>query len=514
MRVWSIVAIGVVSSILVFLAFGRQIMSRNENTVLKIGVPGTWGHLTPEQQHTAYAATIIQNQFEPLLFRGPNGTLEPHGAKNWTVSPDLKVFRFKIDTSKRFSDGTHLSAKAYKQAWEDGVRAETKSSHNVVTDILYKVEGFQDFKTTGHVSGIKALDDETLEVHFSKTFRAALEQFTVEYLGAYKIVNGEHIGTGPYVISQPDDNTARLRLNTFYVGKIQPQFKEVEFYALKSEECIESLRTGKIDVINFGERTDNGPIKNLSDIKTAAGQEVTHLVLVVNGLEGRTLHDSQVRRGLQSLVWKAIRENGVPDNLNGPHFVLDPQTILFAQAGRLEKREVENRFESDSKFISLLVEATKKRPLRFLTSEKIPWLMNLLKKYGVSFADNSGSVPVEKRIESYYKTFDSDLIVAGNSVMNGDPDGLYHFLGAKGAIASPISLRPKLSAILEGGRDILDQKEIDPYYKKVSEKILEEVPHVHLGYLTETIYYDSQKVSLNQELLARHNYSLLLYQPR
>ena len=100
---------------------------------------------------------------------------QPLAAKSWIISPDYRVFTFKIDTDRKFSDGIKLSAHHFKESWERGLGMAPLSATSSVRDVLYKVAGFSSYASTKTLSGVVAKDDETLEVTFEKPFRIALD---------------------------------------------------------------------------------------------------------------------------------------------------------------------------------------------------------------------------------------------------------------------------------------------------------------------------------------------------
>lgn len=104
---------------------------------LRVAFPFYWGNLTPPLQHTAHADIIIKNQFESLVGWGEGSKIEPLAARSWTVSADHRTFTFKIDTTRRFSNGTRLSARHFKEAWEYALTLQPKSANNSLQDLLY-----------------------------------------------------------------------------------------------------------------------------------------------------------------------------------------------------------------------------------------------------------------------------------------------------------------------------------------------------------------------------------------
>lgn len=84
--------------------FGVKNMDSNPR-LIKIAFGSPWKSIHPGLQHTLIGDLTLSNQFEALVGLNENAVYVPLAAKDWTVSPDFKKFVFKIDTSKRFSDG-------------------------------------------------------------------------------------------------------------------------------------------------------------------------------------------------------------------------------------------------------------------------------------------------------------------------------------------------------------------------------------------------------------------------
>ena len=108
---------------------------------INVGIPAHWGTLPPPLQHSALGSAVLQNQFEPLVRPGGRGLVVPMAASSWEASKDFRLFRFNIDTTRRFSDGSNLSAKDFKRSWEEGV-ALSKDSGKVdfqeILQVIYK----------------------------------------------------------------------------------------------------------------------------------------------------------------------------------------------------------------------------------------------------------------------------------------------------------------------------------------------------------------------------------------
>lgn len=117
---------------------------------------------------------------------------------------------------------------------------------------------------------------------------------------------------------------------------------------------------------------------------------------------------------------------------------------------------------------------------------------------------DSGVVEPKVRIGAYYKTYEPDVIALNSSVVNSDPDGIYHVLGRKGAIGSPIAQRERVMQLVEEGRQIMDVEMIDSHYAKVTRAVLDEVPFVHLGFAKSISLIRADKVQTEVETVLRN----------
>ena len=195
---------------------------QNQDRLIRVGFVKTWSDLKPALQHTLAADVILGNVFEPLLRTTNRGVLRSAGAKAWSVSPDMRVFTFTIDRSKKFSNGAYLTAHHYKKSWEEGLALAPKSANSSLADVLYKIEGAERFQDTRTLPGVVVKDESTLELRFSSPFRMGLEQLAgIRYSAVLR--DGVHeFGTGPYVIARSSENEVDLVMNPH--SAIKPSF--------------------------------------------------------------------------------------------------------------------------------------------------------------------------------------------------------------------------------------------------------------------------------------------------
>ena len=485
----------------------------NSATPVTVVYPGHMVSSVPALQHTAVTSAVIVNQFEPLFRRNLGGTLTPLAGLSWEAIDNHTLFRIKIDTTRRFSDGASLKASHFKEAWEYGLGLNPLSANSSLSDVMSHVVGFENFQSSRHLEGLVVRDPDVLEIRFKKPFRMALDEISGARYGVFRKTGETYVGTGPYTIEMLKPGEAKLRKNPFFTATPIP-IEEVRVITLPPKEAVSAFLEKRADILAMAERADPllcGKAKDYRfDCRT--GEDSAHRHLTLNAVAGRFFQNPQHRRALQSLVWRSFRSNTTYEAGLGGR--LDPQFLLPFQPGRLDESEVQRLMASNESEIQELVEASQKQPIRILTPFESDPAVELLKQNGIVIENPNHVVTTAILLDSFYKKQDADIYSMTTSTWNGDPDGIYHFLGKQGAIASPASSRPIVERALEAGKEILNPADLDPAYRKVSEAILREVPSIHLGFLSSTVLYWPDRVKHLEPTVTRHSNGLTNFEER
>ena len=179
----------------------------------------------------------------------------PELAESWEVSADGSVYTFHLRTNARFHDGRPVVAQDVIYSWERAANPVTQS--DTVMTYLNDIVGVAEMHngTADHISGLKALDEHTLQVTidaakpyflFKLTMPVAfvLDQKNVESSSEwYRTPNG----TGPYKLTRWD--TFQLMVydanQDFYLGAPSIPQIVVELY---SGIGIRLFESGEIDM--------------------------------------------------------------------------------------------------------------------------------------------------------------------------------------------------------------------------------------------------------------------------
>ena len=471
---------------------------------MTMGLPAMWGDILPHAQNNYYGSHVILAVYDALLGTDKTGATIPLGARDWKISPDFKTLTFYIDTSKRFSDGSFLSAGDYKKAWEFALKENPNAYNSNVGDVFYKVEGVSEFAKRGHVTGFVVESDQVLKVKFKKPFRRGLDSLKGARFAVSKQVGSSFIGTGNFVVVKKSKTYVKLKPNIYargYDGR-----KSLQVKVVAPIEAGEALRNGDID---FYFSAGFNPLLSLAsrsrDVDIVYGQENLHSMITLNGMGGRFFSNRKLRLGIQSLLHKIFskREKSlkISMGINYSRQVYPP-----LQLGSIANSEVHDILEAGDRYIPALIKESRQRPLIFYFHSQWSWLFEELQSRGIVLADQSIDMQKNKRdvLKEFYKKFTPDLITGEASFAGGDPDGLHHLLGKNGAIASPMSYRKSVADVLEIGRYLLDPAKIKKTYEKVTTEVLKEVPFVHIGFMPSVTLYNSQRVKPLYKVIDRN----------
>ena len=476
---------------------------------LKIAFQGSWRTTHPGLQHTLVGDLTLSNQFEALVAFSGVGKYVALAAKHWTISPDYRVFRFDIDTSRKFSDGVPLAARHFKESWENSYRLNPQSANSSLLDVLYKLEGFSEFDKKGEFTGVKVIDDATLEVRFSSPFRMALEHLSGNRFAAFREVDGKFLGTGAYVIEDLGNERLRMTPNPYYPT---PAKNPILLSSVVGSQTIDALETGEVDAVAYvmASTVSSDVLKTKKNLSTVVGQDALHRALYMNGQKGRLFANVHYRQALQYLVYEYLKDR--PELIGNPAFTsFDMQVYLPLQSGRIDENEVTVLVKKGKPYVEGLLEAARKSP-PVLIETRDNSMRSVLEAVGLTLSEKSRIVDKSTIIDIIYMGEEADLIPGNFGIASGDPDGIYHKLGRSGAIASPMTNNAAVAELLEIGRSLIAKDELDPFYQKVNREILEQVPFVHLGFNKAISVYRNDRIKVERNLLRRNEGDLLVFE--
>lgn len=208
---------------------------------------------------------ILQQIYEGLVMWGEDNTVKPNLAESWEVSPDGKVYTFKLKKGVKFHNGREVKAEDFKWSIERNTSKELASpvAENYLDDIVGVLEHKRG--ELPDVPGIKVVDDYTLTIELKQPRAYFLGKLT--YIGSYVMAKEaagtsennkveQCIGTGPFKITQfVPEQIVVLEANADYHGGA-PKLKRIERPIVKDAQTrLNKYKNGEIDLIQL-ERQD------------------------------------------------------------------------------------------------------------------------------------------------------------------------------------------------------------------------------------------------------------------
>lgn len=160
----------------------------------------------------------------------------------WTISPDNKVYTFKLKPGIAFSDGTPVTAQTYVYTLTRALLPEVKSP--IATLFLDPILGSDEVNSgkTRTLTGVKAIDDSTLQItlkqptaYFLQVLANSicfpLNQKIIDQYGQTDWVNhaaGNGIGTGPFMAKEWDHNVKMVLVPNPHWYGAKTKLREVD----------------------------------------------------------------------------------------------------------------------------------------------------------------------------------------------------------------------------------------------------------------------------------------------
>ncbi len=196
--------------------------------------------------------------FSGLVSFDPRLNLTPDLAESWDVSSDGTVYTFHLRTNAKFHDGRPVTAQDFIYSWERAANPATKS--DTVLTYLGDIVGVAEMNAgkADHISGLKALDDHTLQVTIDAPkpyFPMKLTYPTAFVVDKANVESGPDWyrhpnGTGPYKLVEwtPSQRIVYERNMDFYLGAPSIPYIVINLYSGVGYRLYES---GQVDMTSL-----------------------------------------------------------------------------------------------------------------------------------------------------------------------------------------------------------------------------------------------------------------------
>ena len=227
--------------------------------------------LDPHAQNEGPTTQVSRQVYEALVTRGLDMSIGPQLATKWaTVDPNTWYFYLREDV--KFSNGQKMT------------------SEDVVFSILRAKQPTSDFKEyISTISGVKAIDDYTVQIKTSKPNPILLNQLSNIFIMSKQwshdnfVVAAQNwdagqetfsatnaMGTGPFKITLREPNTKTVfKKNSKWWGNVEHNITEIQLLPIKNAATrVAALLSGEIDIVT------DAPVQDLARISSSAGHKV------------------------------------------------------------------------------------------------------------------------------------------------------------------------------------------------------------------------------------------------
>ena len=217
-----------------------------QKQVLTVTAPVHSYNLNPHTASYNSEAQILSGIFEGLFSYDPV-TLEPQYAiaVSYKISRDSKRWTFTLREDAFFSDGTPVTAESVKKSWLKLLRTPG-APYASLFDII---KGASDFRTGNGIEenvAIYDLDEHTLSIHLT-TPASHLPRLLC--MASFAVTGTEeNVYSGPFVLSEINENQAVLEKNEHYYDKENTKLDRITFrFCDDADENAFAFNTGLSD---------------------------------------------------------------------------------------------------------------------------------------------------------------------------------------------------------------------------------------------------------------------------
>ena len=250
---------------------------------------GTWNRgansdvqsLDPHKTSTVEEANILRDLFVGLVTEDKEGNTIPGAAESWTMNGDNTVYTFKLRKDNVWSDGSPVKASDFVFAWRRLLDPKTGSEYASMGFPVKNAEALNGGKAKPEDLGVKAVDDNTLEVTLKGPTPYFLEMLThqamypvseanVKKFGNDYVKAGNLVSNGAFTLAEnvPNDHI-KLVKNPKFFDAANVSLDTVNYIPTEDRAAgIKRYEAGEVDSMN------DMPTEQLGDLKKKFGDQI------------------------------------------------------------------------------------------------------------------------------------------------------------------------------------------------------------------------------------------------
>jgi len=311
---------GIVSvSVLVAVGVaGRAGAQAPKTLVIAIGADQTG--LDPQTVQNNESGFVMSTIFDGIVNYKPGSSeVEPGLAQSWTISPDGKVYTFKLRRGVKFHDGTPMNARTVAQDLDRAINPD-----NPCYVLNRKVDTYDAF-TFGSVKGgdvvkMDVMDDYTLRFTLPKPNAPFLSSLAMVWQGImspaatkqYSCDASQHpVGTGPFKFVEAVRNDhITVEANRDYWGEKAKVDRIIFRIIPESATRVLALERNEVQIVADVLPADQDRIQKNADLKLYVQPGLTILGVSMSTDLG-AFKDKRVRQAMNYAVDKEAINKGL-----------------------------------------------------------------------------------------------------------------------------------------------------------------------------------------------------------
>ena len=466
-------------------------------------------------------ASVVQGYiYEGLLDRDLDSyEWKPALATEWEISPDNKVFTFKLRKGVKWHDGKDFTAHDVKYSYDVIFTDDYKA---IQTRVYYEA-----------VKSVTVIDDYTVRFEVKDDYFLNFDVCAgIQVLPKHFYSNSENkkdfgrklIGTGPYMFTKYDKGQKIILVkNPNWWGNTEPKEKEawtipklVLRFSSEENVNLELLKKGDVDFLGLrpegyvkktvGKVWDEKIVKVKTENKTPKGYN-----FIAWNFKHPILKDKEVRKALSMLVNRPLMQDKFEYNLSepatGPIYVqsdyANHQTkpVPFDPNAALKILSAAGWKDSDKDGTLDKVINGKKTPLSITILEPAPDFM----KYLTIYKEDASKVGVDIQIKNVEwnsfvslvekKDFEAVRLAWGAGSVEIDLKQIWHSTSAIGNGSNFISYsNPEVDKLIDQARKLYDKDKRIPLLQKAHDLIANDYPYVFFFNSKYTLYAHTKRV--------------------
>ena len=436
-------------------------------------------------------SNVLDNVYDRLTQPGEKWTdpARPALAESWEISPDGKVYTFKIRKGVKFHDGTDVTATAIVRSLNRMTDDKDKSFvKGMYMNAEYGNPNWEKFeKVDDNTVRLTLKLPDAAQLH--RLFHPAAAIMSEKAMDEFGDKVGLNpVGAGPFKLDKfvPGQEATLSAFDGYWQGR--PKVDKVVFRGYPDEAAmVAAIKAGEV---NFAAYPPSSAIEAFSkdaNLKVEKGPPLVNLFLGLNRLE-KPMDNINVRRAInyavnrQNLIDGALYGLGVlPASFVGPAefgyddaglkiSVYDPDKAKAAlkASGLTEPVELTFSYENN-RFWPQMAELIK------ADLEAVGFKITLDKLDASAYSAKVGSGKTQ-------------LNMTQRSLWVPDPDNKVRLLHSSQGSAqwetgvAKSDMAPKYDKLLDDGRSETDPEKRKKIYKEIQDLILEDLPYVMLAY--------------------------------